>query len=245
MSLKNDTPSVSVLAPQDAIAREHEMLEFVSSGEEQFMCTFWESSRCLVVPSSAARSANFEGACNYSAGAGWPVIVRATGGDVVPQGAGVLNVSIAFNPSCDARLRIGDVYCLLCEPIVAELHAVGCDASIGGVDGSFCDGKYNVAVDGQKVAGTAQRWRAISRNKDDLESFSVLAHAMLLVECDIASGVDAVNAFNQACGIEARVRAGAHANIRDVAIRLNRGQETNAFVARLRSRYERLFTALI
>ncbi|EOQ81598.1 hypothetical protein K652_06408 [Pseudomonas aeruginosa VRFPA02] len=92
---------------------------------------------------------------------GWPVLLRDTGGEPVPQSPGVLNIALSYalGPGDNEQTRIETAYLRLCQPICDWLRERGLDAGVGAVAGSFCDGRYNVTLDGRKLAGTAQRWR--------------------------------------------------------------------------------------
>jgi lipoate-protein ligase A len=74
------------------------------------------------------------------------------------------------------------------------------------VDGAFCDGRFNVNLDGRKMVGTAQRWRQSKGGQRPVG----LVHGALLLDNERESMVAAVNRFNQACGLEQRVRAESH-----------------------------------
>jgi lipoate-protein ligase A len=92
------------------------------------------------------------------------VQVRASGGGLVPQGAGRVEpepglargIGRAGGPSgTDA------IYRALCDALAAALARLGVAASPQPVEGSFCDGRFNLAVGGRKLVGTAQAWRRV------------------------------------------------------------------------------------
>jgi len=64
----------------------------------------------------------------------------------------------------------------------------------GAAPGAFCDGKYNVLVDGRKIAGTAQR--CTRRGPGG----ALLAQAMLIVDADPAELTSAVARFYERAG---------------------------------------------
>jgi len=116
---------------------------------------------------------------------GWPVHLRATGGDVTPQGPGVVNVTLVFTP--EGPTDIPGNYDRLCTPIEQTL---GPTASRGWNPGAFCDGAYNVQRDGLKFAGTAQRMRKCTDQRS-----AVLAHALMLMRAPSPETIDALNRF--------------------------------------------------
>jgi lipoate-protein ligase A len=68
-----------------------------------------------------------------------------------------------------------------------HIHARPC-----AVTGSFCDGRFNLAVGLRKIAGTAQYWRCAG------DRHAVLAHALLLVKADTTALTTLANDFETA-----------------------------------------------
>lgn len=167
------------------------------AAEDGAACAVWEPAPCLVVPASYRRYPNFEAECNASAAQGWPVRVRRSGGGLVPQGAGMLNLSLAWRTCAPMGEAMEPVYRALCELLQGVIHPFGVHTTLQAVSGSFCDGRYNLALQGRKVAGTAQYWQRISAHEH-----VVLAHACLLVEANLALLTARANAF------EARLDSG-------------------------------------
>ena len=71
------------------------------------------------------------------------------------------------------------------------------------MEGSFCDGRFNLAVAGRKLAGTAQSWRRVAGVP------VVLAHAVIVVDADPQALTEAANAFERDLGSGRRYRAEA------------------------------------
>ena len=185
--------------PEERVARDAALLEAVRSGAAPATARVWENARCLVVARSDQRLPRFAAAATALAAAGWPVVVRESGGSAVPQGPGILSLSLAFRPAPDARCSIESIYDALCGPLESALARLGVASTRGEVPSAFCDGRYDVAVLGRKIAGTAQRWRAGPAGPSP-ERGAVLAHALLLVDVERAEATDAVNRFYAAAG---------------------------------------------
>src|SRR5690606_11267187 len=144
----------------------------------------WEAEQGLVVPRTYRRYAGFEQACQQTEQAGWPVTVRQSGGGIVPQGPGIINLSLAY-PVHGKPLDHSDVaYQLICGLISRSLQNLGIEAHPQAVEGSFCDGRYNLAVghgaQARKIAGTAQMWRRHPAAETGSEQQIVLVHALIL-----------------------------------------------------------------
>lgn len=80
------------------------------------------------------------------------VLVRPFGGLAVPIDKGVVNLTLVLPgaPSLDAA------FSALAEWIVAALALEG-KVEVGEVGGSYCPGRFDLALSGQKFAGLAQR----------------------------------------------------------------------------------------
>jgi lipoate-protein ligase A len=160
----------------------------------------WTGRPGLVAPLSYRRHAGLEDVCAASAARGWPVRLRRSGGGVVPQGPGILNVSLAYPCTGSPGKMMQTVYAQLCAILTEALAGLGIAAEVRSVEGSFCDGRFNLAVAGtrdgapRKIAGTAQYWRRAG------ERHAVLAHALLIVDADPAMLTSAANRFEAALG---------------------------------------------
>ncbi|WP_088283266.1 lipoyl protein ligase domain-containing protein [Ideonella sp. A 288] len=178
----------------DGIAAEADWMREVAL-HGRALAQLWQGAAGLVVPRSYERQPGWVAARERWAAAGRPVHVRASGGGLVPQGPGVLNLSLVWRgPVAPAAAPVDTdgVYRDLCDGLAAALSRLGIAASAQPVEGSFCDGRYNLAVDGRKLVGTAQSWRRI----DGVPV--ALAHAVLLVDADPVQLTDEANAFEAA-----------------------------------------------
>lgn len=150
-------------------------------------CLWSPRRRALVCPASLRRAPGFDVAKRNSAARGWPMHLRPTGGGAVPQGPGVLNLALAF--TADRTFTIEDGYRLITQIIQGVIPA---GWTTGATPNSFCDGAWNLSLNGRKVVGTAQRVRPQGHGQR-----RILAHALILVEGDLAAGAAAVGAFHR------------------------------------------------
>lgn len=197
------------LTIEAGLQAEQDLLASVCAGDAEFGLLFWQpSDRALVMPRRLNRLPGFDHACEVSATAGWPVLLRETGGEPVPQSASTINIALVYAPprSEGDLNRIETGYRRLCDPICELLDELGGTSSLGEIDGAFCDGRFNVNLDGRKMVGTAQRWRQSQGGQRPVG----LVHGAMLVDEERESMVAAVNRFNEACGLEQRVRAASH-----------------------------------
>ena len=168
----------------------------------------WEGPVSLVVPRSYRRHASFEPVAAQFAARGCPVYERPSGGGLVPQGPGILNLSLVYTLPGGPGTWMERVYLHLCALLQDALQALGVASHWQAVSGSFCDGRFNLAcgsgAQARKIAGTAQYWRPQPRHPAGPTTHAVLAHAVLLVEPDLAAAHAWANAFEQALGSERR-----------------------------------------
>ena len=157
----------------------------------------WQAPQCLIVTRKDTRLPHFAAACHQLAAEGWPVHVRDSGGTAVPHGPGILNLSLLL-PRTAADLA--HYYRLLGAPLLALLGEYGLAGSYDFVPGSFCDGQYNLVIEGRKITGTAQRWLAPGQDHGG----AVLAQAMLLVDGDVDEGTRMASRFYELAGGELR-----------------------------------------
>src|SRR5690625_789569 len=138
------------------------MQHAISSGPSACV---WQAPQALVVPRTYLRSAVFDDVCRQFQSQGWPVLVRHSGGGVVPQGPGILNVSLTYAVEGRPLDHSDTAYQLLCELISETVAPLGISAHTRAVDGSFCDGRLNRAVDRdatpRQSRGAAQRWTLV------------------------------------------------------------------------------------
>ncbi|WP_428423719.1 lipoyl protein ligase domain-containing protein [Methylibium sp.] len=180
-------------ADSDGVAIEQTLLRRAADGVA--VAHVWEATPGFMVPASYRRFERFEAACESFTDQGLPVQVRCSGGGLVPQGPGMVNLSLAWRTHASMGAAAEAVYVALCRLLQASTATFGIVAAPQAVSGSFCDGRYNLAVNGRKVAGTAQYWRRASASEQ-----IVLAHACLLVDADLETLTRHANAFEAEIG---------------------------------------------
>lgn len=203
------TGQVIDICVEKGLKTEQDLLASVCAGEIDCGLLMWRpSDRALVMPRRMSRLPGFAEASETLADSGWPVLLRESGGEPVPQSAATVNIALVYvQPADDAdRDRIEMAYRRLCQPILDVLTGLGGAASLGEVEGAFCDGRFNVNLDGRKMVGTAQRWR---QSQGGLRPV-VLVHGALLLEDERREMVASVNRFNEICEQDQRVCADSH-----------------------------------
>lgn len=116
------------LTIEAGLQAEQDLLASICAGDAEFGLLFWQpSDRALVMPRRLNRLPGFEHACEVSAAAGWPVLLRETGGEPVPQSAATINIALVYAPprSEGDLNRIETGYRRLCDPICQLLDELG------------------------------------------------------------------------------------------------------------------------
>ncbi|SAL32510.1 hypothetical protein AWB70_02151 [Caballeronia cordobensis] len=184
--------------PADPMQAEEALLARAVAG--QAVAHVWEAPLSLVVPRSYQRYAALADAREAFAARGCPVWLRLSGGGLVPQGPGILNLSLAYPVRAPMGTLSESIYVHLCRIVADALNSLGVLTHWQAVEGSFCDGRFNLAWgpgdDARKIAGTAQYWRRVPHGEsDDRPLYAVLAHAVLLVDADPIDINERANAF--------------------------------------------------
>lgn len=200
---------VERLTTEQGLQAELALLASVCDGERADGLLLWQpTDQALVMPRRMERLPDFSEGAAAAARLGWPVLLRETGGEPVPQSSATINVALVYAaPRVEGDLnRLERAYLRLCEPLCALVRRLGGQASLGEVPGAFCDGRYNVNIDGRKWVGTAQRWRQSRHHGGPV----VLVHGAMLMENQREEMIAVVNAFNEGCGLAQRCNPGSH-----------------------------------
>ncbi|SPK76204.1 conserved protein of unknown function (plasmid) [Cupriavidus taiwanensis] len=216
----------------DPLQKELALLEL--AGQGRHVAQVWEAPLSLVVPRTYLRHAALETARADFARQGCPVFLRMSGGGLVPQGPGILNLSLAYPVGQPPGALSDAVYLHLCAVIGGALRSLGIETHWQAVAGSFCDGRYNLAWGppeaARKIAGTAQYWRRApaAMQAADGQRHLVLAHAVLLVSADPEQINARANAFEAAIGSERRYDAGKVVSVHQALEASGRGAPDGA-----------------
>lgn len=186
-----DAGELPIVSCDDPTLAEQPLFERARRGEA--VAQLWQAPQGFVVPGSYRKFANLTAVSDAFTARGWPVWIRRSGGGLVPQGPGILNLSLAWPVSQSLGEAAEPIYLLLCGILQRTLAALGVESHFQAVSGSFCDGRYNLAcgegVNARKIAGTAQYWRPEAESQGHI----VLAHAVILLDTDLQAAHQAAN----------------------------------------------------
>lgn len=145
--------------PEDGFGLQQAVLEGVAANERGPTALLWTSSAYIGATRPETRLTGFDEAVDLAEGAGFPVLVRNSGGGAVAANEGSISFSLTF-PVEDVRHGLYERYSEGVDLVVSALRKLGVSAQAGEVEGEFCPGAYSVRIDGYygtKIAGLAQR----------------------------------------------------------------------------------------
>jgi lipoate-protein ligase A len=183
----------------DGIACETEWMAEAARGERA-VAHLWQGAPGWVVPRRLTALPAWD---QVAARHGDALQVRSSGGGLVPQGPGIWNLSLAWPVGAATPADMHVFYAALCNALAAAFARLGVTATPQAVQGSFCDGRWNLAVHGRKLVGTAQAWRRFGACQ------VVLAHALIIVGADPATLTERANALEAELGHGMPYRADA------------------------------------
>lgn len=145
--------------PEDGFGLQQAVLEEVSAGSRGPTALLWTSSRYVGATHPETRLPSFGEAARLAEKAGFPVLIRNSGGGAVAANEGSISFSLT-SPVENLRHGLYERYAEGADLVVAALSKLGVTAEAGEVEGEFCPGAYSIrsgGYSGFKIAGLAQR----------------------------------------------------------------------------------------
>lgn len=206
--------AVEACSGQRAIDDDDTLLEKVAalpSGSTRLR--IWENHNCLVTTRPVAKRTEFADAAELSARSGWPVYVRSSGGSTVIHRPGILNISLVL---CGGKRRVqpNESYTELTALLQNAFRKLQIEAFTGPIVGAYCDGNYNLCLNGRKIAGTASR--IIHRQNQT----AYICHASIAVYGSPERDISLIRAFERRVGLDNVYATDSHitlANMMDLS----------------------------
>lgn len=193
---------------EQVFSKESVLLKQLQQGELEQCLMLWQASEpTLVLPAGKKwpESAELTDALKAT---GWQLYARKTGGAPVPQCQGVINLSHLYQWHEDQPYSITQAYENLCAVLTIFFAKWGIESQAHATPFSYCDGDYNLNIQGKKVVGTAQRVVLKSGGGK-----IVLAQAFILIDVLLEQLVQPVNLCYQQCGKSELVKAKVHTSL--------------------------------
>jgi len=150
----------------------------------------WQANEGICTTAKEQRFDNYQSATEAFDLRDLEIAKRRSGGTTVPHGNGIL--AITYIAKSQGPKNIRESYLNFCAKIQAKLDKLGFATTVGPAPGAYCDGDYNILLDGLKLAGTSQRWTRSTDAKTEI----ALNHAVMLVTRDADEATERVNDFH-------------------------------------------------
>ncbi len=188
--------------------KETNLITQIQSGQFKQCLMLWQAKQAtLVLPAGKKWSASEELTQTLSAES-WLLHSRKTGGAPVPQCAGVINLSHLYIWPDSAPYSITQAYENLCTVLHSFFRQFNLQSQVHATDFSYCDGDYNININGKKIVGTAQRV-ILKKGGGKI----VLAQAFILIDVLLAEIIKPVNLCYEVSGKTERVKAEVHTTL--------------------------------
>ena len=108
---------------EDPTQAEQPLFAKASAGEA--VAQLWQAPQGLVVPGSYRQFTDLPAVSAHFAARGWPVWLRRSGGGLVPQGPGIINLSLAWPVQQPLGEAAEPIYHSLCAVLQRTLARFG------------------------------------------------------------------------------------------------------------------------
>jgi lipoate-protein ligase A len=196
-----------VRSPHAGLALHEALADELTSRSSASKLVVWRCTAALLVTLSETRLLRFDETAAQMQAVGWPVVVRKSGGGTCPVGPGTVQIATIEVAPPDATMGIR--YEALAKLLHSTLAWFRIDCRIAPVPGAYCPGRYDLSVEGRKIAGMAQRW---FRNRQGVRC--VIVSASLNVEESPDGLASVVNEFCANAGTAFRCQPAALTNMR-------------------------------
>ena len=133
-----------------------DVLTEFSGEQKQPIIHFWQLPKTLILGMKDSRVPYFSEALKVVHKEGYHLLLRNAGGLGVISDTGILNVSLILPKDTITALSIDDGYQAMVDWLEkTRFGKLGIE--IGEVADSYCPGKYDLSINGKKIAGIAQR----------------------------------------------------------------------------------------
>lgn len=188
--------------------KEQQLIAKVQADELDQVLLLWQAkSPTLVLPSGKKWPATTH-LKQELAKKGWGLTARKTGGAPVPQLDGIINLSHIYQWPDNQPYDIKQAYLALCHPLSLFFQRLGVKVDVHATVGSYCDGDYNLNINGRKVVGTAQRV-LLKKNGGKI----VLSQACIIIKGDTQKLVEPVKLCNHLSQQPNDIRAEVHTSL--------------------------------
>ncbi|GAA0817588.1 lipoate--protein ligase A [Colwellia asteriadis] len=188
--------------------KETALIAQMQAGEVDQCLLLWQSKQPTLVLPAGKKWPESTQLTQGLLAEGWQLYSRKTGGAPVPQCPGIINLSHLYIWSDQTSYSITQAYENLCTVLQQFFQQFGLSSQVRATKDSYCDGDYNINLNGKKIVGTAQRV-ILKKGGGKI----VLAQAFILIDVLLDEIIKPVNLCYHLCGKEERVKANVHTTL--------------------------------
>lgn len=190
--------------------KETRMIKQIQAGELQQCLMLWQAKQATLVLPAGKKWPESDGLKSGLLAENWLLHARKTGGAPVPQCPGVINISHLYLWASDMPYSIPQAYENLCSVLQGFFRQFNLVSQAHATEFSYCDGDYNMNINGKKIVGTAQRV-ILKKGGGKI----VLAQAFILIDVLLDELIKPVNLCYQLSEKTERVKAQVHTALFD------------------------------
>lgn len=140
-----------------AFDKETQLLKQIQTNQLEQVLLLWRTTENTLVLPASNKWQNSDELEQQLRQLDWQILSRKTGGAPVPQTSGVINLSHIYLWQEQESYSILKAYNKLCDTLALFFASFGVKTEVHATEYSYCDGDYNLNINGKKVVGTAQR----------------------------------------------------------------------------------------
>jgi len=190
---------------KSAFEKESQLLTDIQSDKLEQCLMLWQAKTPTLVLPSGNKWPESDKLKDALANNNWQLLSRKTGGAPVPQCPGVINLSHMYVWPDEQAYSITAAYQNLCAVLNTFFSALGLKSKAHATEFSYCDGDYNLNINGKKIVGTAQRV-ILKKGGGRI----VLAQAFILIDALLDDLIKPVNLCYEICDKAERVKSQVH-----------------------------------
>jgi len=188
--------------------KETQLITQIQAGELKQCLMLWQAKQATLVLPAGRKWPESEALKAGLLSDNWLLHSRKTGGAPVPQCSGIINLSHIYLWPSETPYSITQAYEHLCSVLHDFFLTFGLESQAHATEFSYCDGDYNINLNGKKIVGTAQRV-ILKKGGGKI----VLAQAFILIDVLLDEIIKPVNLCYQLSDKAERVKADVHTTL--------------------------------
>jgi lipoate-protein ligase A len=208
--MRNKLLRYQQMSVANVFAKETQLIQQLQTGQLKQCLMLWQVNEPTLVLPAGKKWLASEQLITELSSIQWLLHSRKTGGAPVPQSPGVINLSHMYLWPDDTPYSIKTAYQNLCTVLQGFFQQFNITTHVHATAHSYCDGDFNLNVNGKKIVGTAQRV-ILKKGGGKI----VLAQAFILIDVILEEIIKPVNLCYALSAKTERVQAQVHTTLFD------------------------------